>query len=95
MKSKIPAIQAMREVLAAATPPHDCHAMAVKLRKKGLHFQGEELYPWLCGMVRIGEARSRTVPDGKSETVVVFEKPITTEGNKQCRQGENELSKYI
>jgi hypothetical protein len=76
------ALQAMREVLAAATMPHDCHAMAAKLRKRGLHFQGAELYPWLCGMVRIGEACSRTVPDGKFETIVVFEKPITAEGNK-------------
>jgi hypothetical protein len=79
MTPKKTAIQAMREVLAAATTPHDCHTMATKLRKKGLYFTGEQLYPWLCVLVSVGEASSRHAPDGKHETMVVFEKILTVE----------------
>jgi len=69
------AVKAMREVLDAATTPHDCDTMAQKLTKKGLSFPGNMLFPWLMQMAERGDISRRIVKDGPGEDCIVFERP--------------------
>ena len=70
--TKANALKAMREVLEAATVPHDCDMVAKKLVRKGLSFSGDTLYPWLMEMAGRGEINRSVVQDSPDCGRTVF-----------------------
>jgi hypothetical protein len=79
-RTKVNAIQAMREVLAETMTLLDGYDMRIKLLKKGLSYDPDQLCEWLRQMVKDKEAIAKEVPDGIGETKIVFAHPLFTVG---------------